>query len=364
MPEFKNSSSPTAVYVHLGSNLPKHLKLGLSRHQLLFPSQEIVLITSDDQQFDLPGSIKQFKVNTSVLEAELFKEMSQKLDFEFRKGFWKYTLQRFFAIGEFHKLNPKRVLTHIESDVVLMPNFPWHQFADLKKLAWLKVNSEVDVAAIVHFPTLHHTLGLLQEISRLAYLNTGTNDMLVLHDAVAHLRFSHEYLPSLTSNNAYSAEKIDPSDEQNLIYFGGIFDPLNLGLWYFGQDPKNSFGLRTRYVGDSSHDLNPVHTRLKFNDGVLSDQFGTSVYSLHVHSKYLPLFGANWESALKIGLEQALTEKRRRSFNLSALFQALKGRRMRQNLWILIAQFPGVKQLRKIRAFESLKNQAKKSFDI
>jgi len=364
MSELNRLSMPIAVYVHLGPNLPKHLKLSLSRHLQLFPSQDLVLITSHDQYFDLPAEVEQFKVDTDTLEAELFKAMSQELDFNFRKGFWKYTLQRFFAIGEFHKANPSRCVTHIESDVLLMPNFPWEKFAQYEKLAWLRVNSEIDVAAVVHFPTLDLTREFTKEIYRLARLKPWTNDMLVLHDAAKNLKSLHEYLPSLTSFNRHEGVSLSAINESHLRYFAGIFDPLNLGLWYFGQDPKNSFGLRKRYIGDESHDLNPVHTKLKYESGVLSDKNGTEIFSLHIHSKLLPLFGPNWESALELGLVEALLNKRRTSFNSRALILALRGRKTRQNIWILISLVPGLGRLRTIRAIESLKEHLKKLFNI
>jgi hypothetical protein len=281
--------------------------------------------------------------------------MSRKLDFKFREGFWKYTLQRFFAIGAFHKECPNRSVTHIESDVLLMPNFPWQKFADLKKLAWLKVNSAIDVAAIVHFPTLYKTQKLLEEISRLSRLNPGTNDMRVLHEAAITLEQFHEYLPSLTSSNYQKHENFSATQERSLNHFGGIFDPLNLGLWYFGQDPKNSFGMRKRYVGDLSHDVNPIDSGLSLKTGKLSDKNGTSIFSLHIHSKYLPLFGPNWERALELGLNQALTKKRRCSFNLIALLQALRGRKLRQNVWILILLFPALVDSEELEVLKHLK---------
>jgi hypothetical protein len=365
MAESIHPISPIATYVHLGPNLPRHLKLGLNRHQWLFPAQDIILITSHDQHFDLPVSIKQFKVNTTELAADLFLEMSQKLDFDFRSGFWKYTLQRFFAIQELHKEVPERALTHIESDVIIMPNFPWEEFGRLKKLAWLKVNSELDVAAIVHFPGLDQTTELLKEISLLMHLNPGTNDMLVLHDAAKNLKKGHIYLPSLTSYNSYEHANFSLSNQENLELFGGTFDPLNLGLWHFGQDPKNSFGLRKRYVGDSSHDLNASKAGLKFEDGILSDHLGTQVFSLHLHSKHLPLFESQgWETALKFGLLESQDKKSQYSFEFNALYLAIRGRSLRKTIWILISLIPGLKHLRGIRFLENLKDTLKKLIKI
>ena len=188
--------------------------------------------------------------------------------------------------------------------------------------------------------------------------------MLVLHDAAENLKSHHEYLPSLTHANTKQQVILGKTEDASLKNFGGIFDPLNLGLWYFGQDPKNSFGLRRRYVGDLSHDLNPVETELKFESGVLSDRSGTTIFSLHIHAKYLPLFGPNWERALQLGLEEARNKQKSVSFSLRALILALKGRKLRQNIWMLAALIPGLNRLRRIRAIESLKNRVKNLFKI
>ena len=357
-------SSPVAVYVHLGPNFPKHLTRSLIRHRTLFPKQEIALITSDDQTFSIPSGIEEFKVNTSELEAELFSEMSQNLNFEFRNGFWKYTLQRFFAINEFHKARPGKAITHIESDVLLMPNFPWGKFAVLKKMAWLKVNSEVDVAAIVHFPSAVLTEMFSKEIVTIVKATPGTNDMIVLHKLAKILESKHEYLPSLTPDNIQSHFVNKNLQGDAVRYFGGIFDPLALGLWYFGQDPKNSFGLRTRYIGDVSHDLNPVNTKLSIVNGVLRDQFGTEVFSLHIHSKLLSLFGEEWESSLSLELIEAGDQRKKYSFHLLAMLQAIRSRKARETTWILVALIPGLQYLRKLRAFEDLKNAIKRLLKI
>jgi hypothetical protein len=355
---------PVAVYVHLGSSIPQHLKLNLIRHKKLFPEQELVLITSHNQFFELPTYVEIFQVDSDNLEVKLFTAMSTKLDFSFRSGFWKYTLQRFFAINEFHKRFPNRSLTHIESDVLLLPNFPWSKMASLDKLAWIKVSSELDVAAIVHSPNSAHTALLADQISQLAYSNPGINDMVALHQSALSLRSNHYYLPSLTVENSSQHSSTGQSEEENLKFFEGVFDPLNYGLWYFGQDPKNSFGIRKRYVGDSSHDLNPNNSGLRIQNGILTDQFGTIIFSLHVHSKYLPLFGDNWESALKSGLDEAAYKQHRYSFSTTALRLALSGRKAREIIWELFAIVPGVKQLRRIPGLESLKSLIKKSLSI
>lgn len=346
-----SSSSPIACYVHLGADIPKHLVAGLTRHHSLFPNQEIILVKSKDQTFDLPSYVTVFSVNDSELESELFEKMSMNLDFHFRGGFWKYTLQRFFAVNELHKTIPNRPITHIESDVLVMPNFPWGAFYNLPKLAWLKVNSEIDVAAIVHFPSAELTEIFAREVAKLAEQNPIINDMQALHEIATTLTSLHTYLPSVPSS-------------EDINNFGGIFDPLNLGLWYFGQDPKNSFGLRTRYVGDDSHDLAAANMHLSYKDNHLITQDGVEVFSLHLHAKYLPLFRAKWEAELIKGLNEAKLKRKKYSFHVKPMLQALQSRKPHQTLWILIAMVPGLGKLRRIRAFESMKNYFKRLLRI
>jgi hypothetical protein len=364
MLDLPNSDMPVAAYVHLGPNLPKHLKLGLVRHRDLFPEQEIVLIISHDQDFKIPSRVMVHRVNSDELENELFSEMSQKLDFEFRRGFWKYTLQRFFALNDFHKTIPNQPLTHIESDVLVMPNFPWSKFAALERMAWLQVNSELDVAAIVHFPNASYTQILSTEVAKFARANPGTNDMLVLHELARILKPKQFYLPSLNTHVSNSNLERNSQIDENIQYFGGIFDPLILGLWYFGQDPKNSFGLLKRYVGDKSHDLNPERVKLSFTHGELRDQYGVQVFSLHIHSKMLSLFDTNWEKSLKSRLLQAETQKQKYAFSVLSMYASIRSRRARETIWILVAFTPGIQQLRRIRTFEVLKDLFKKLFKI
>lgn len=350
---------PIAVYVHLGSNIPKHLALNLARHKSLFPNQRVFLITDQFVEVGILDDIETYIVDSNKLEKELFENMSNHLDFKFRHGFWKYTLQRFFALSEFHKEVSDSKIVHIESDVVVMPNFPWDKFERLNKVAWLKVNKNVDVAAIVFLPDALSSKNLSNEISRLATINPQINDMQALHECAKMKSIQHEYLPSLTSETARSTELMNASDQELISYFGGVFDPLILGLWNFGQDPKNSFGFRRRFLDDPNHDLNPEKSMLSYSDGMLFDQNGTCVFALHVHSKDLALFGIGWENALKSGLKQSARKSKRITFHMRALVETFQDRRLRENIWIILGLIPGIKVFRRSEYIESIKDKLK-----
>lgn len=355
---------PVAAYVHLGSNLPRHLLLSLKRHRSIFPEQRIVLIVDQYVETSLLIEVEIFKIDSDNLNSELFDIMSQHLDFNFRNGFWKFTLQRLFALNEFHQTVPESHLVHIESDVLVMPEFPWNKFGSLKKIAWLRVNNNIDVAAIVFLPNSSSTLHFTTEIAKMIRKNPAINDMQALHEYANQNPNRQVYLPSLTPKTVRNIDLIKEADLEMLAHFGGIFDPLILGLWYFGQDPKNSFGIRRRYLDDPNHDLNPKSSLLSFSNGTLQDQNGTKIFSLHVHSKFLPLFMTEWESELSDGLQESANESKQISFHARALIAAFKGRKLRVNLWIMLGALPGVNNLRKIGFFEVGKNKIKRLLRI
>lgn len=355
---------PLAVYVHFGSNLPKHLELGLIRHKSLFPEQRVILIVDQLVKIsDLKG-IEIQRLNSLDLQKDLFDLLSKHLDFNFRDGFWKYTLQRFFALTEFHKSVPHSRIVHIESDVLVMPEFPWNKFSGLQTAAWLKVNDTIDVAAIIFLPNYKASSFLSREIVRFAQENPKINDMQALHEFASQNPAHHIYLPSLTPNTARSLDYVGAKETEFRNYFGGIFDPLILGLWNFGQDPKNSFGIRRRYVDDTNHNLNPQTAFLTYSNGILLDKNGTHVFSLHLHAKFLPLFGAEWEYALIKGLRQSAKKSNRISFHFNAFIAAIKSRKFRENFWILLALIPGIRLLRKNYYIETTKNRLKKLLRI
>jgi hypothetical protein len=355
-----NRNYPIATYVHLGPSLPKHLILGINRHRKIFPDQKITLIVDheiDETEF---SDIDIFKVNSEVLEQDLFLEMSKYLDYDFRQNFWKFTFQRFFAIHLYHSTLVNEPLLHIESDVLLLPNFPWKTFLDLGTLAWLQVNDSLDVAALVYFPNAQATQFLNSQLKEYALNEPSINDMLALRKFAIEFPEKHTYLPSRTNTTIRGNKKLSHAEKEALSRFGGIFDPLMLGLWYFGQDPKNSFGFCRRYIDDESHSLSPMKSELTFKEKSLRMKDSTSVFSLHIHSKKLGLFGSNWSQKLEIGLKQASMRSNQVSFEWTALLKSLEGRSKREKIWQLLGAVPLFQNLRKINALEKIKDKIKR----
>jgi hypothetical protein len=355
-----NKKYPIATYVHLGPSLPEHLILSIKRHRGLFPDQKITLIVDHDIDVEGFHLIDVFKVDSKALEQDLFFEMSQYLDFDFRQNFWKYTFQRFFAINLYHSTVEMNSLLHIESDVIVMPDFPWKAFLNLKNAAWLQVNDLLDVAALVYLPNFQTTQFFVTQLKEYASRDPKINDMVALRKFAKEFPDRHHYLPSRTNSSNRREAPLVASEERNVLHFGGIFDPLMLGLWYFGQDPKNSFGFCKRYVDDESHFLSPIKSRLLLSGNSLQMGDSTNVFSLHIHSKKLSLFGDHWNESLAEGLNEASMQSNQISFDWGALLKSFEGRKIREIIWQLLGAIPIFQELRKITAVEKAKNMIKR----
>jgi hypothetical protein len=290
--------------------------------------------------------------------------MQKYSDFNFRNGFWKYTLLRLFALGQFQEAKPSRGLLHIESDVILMPNFPWAKFRKLKAVSWMRVNHFNDVAALVYLPNLTETDFFINSIRGYAYEDPKTTDMFAMFKYSSENSSRHIYLPSITSDRVRSGVNFDLHQGEMIKLFGGYFDPLALGLWYFGQDPKNTFGITKRYIDQTHHDYFAPTANLAFENEKLFDVSGVEVFALHVHSKDLALFDSKWREALTKVLEDAKDSLNEKSFNFRKFVASMKDRTLRAHLWILLARLPGASMLRRFSGIEKIKNNLKKFFRI
>jgi len=349
-----------AVYIHLGGDLPKHLILNLKRHRELFPQQEIVLVSSENWKDEISTGIENLVLSLDELQPSIFKEMSNYHNFDFRNGFWKYTLQRLFAFEAIHRKYPDQQLLHIESDVLIMPNFPWDRFELIDKLAWLPVNSESDIATLLFLPNLKSTLFLMDYLYKHTTDKPETTDMFALKSFAMKNPTKHYYLPSYTRVTNKNLEVIS---ESNLIppgIFEGTFDPIAFGLWNFGVDPKNFFGIRRRYFIDPTHFVDPSKVRLFYTKSKLIDTSGNELYNLHIHSKNLSLFQKNWEINLIKGLKEVESRSKRLNFSPGVFLDLIKLNGSVRILWELVANIPGIRQLENYTFGKYLKNNVKK----
>lgn len=290
----------TIVFIHLGGTIPRYLSRNLKRTKDLFPENKIVLITNSKQKINY--DVTNFHYSEDADTELLFAEIERNVNMGFRNGYWKFTLQRLFALAAYHSCNQDEKVLHVESDVILMPNIPLDKLRDNSKLSWMRVSPDHDIAALIYSPNYLEIKWMVDCIGKEVLNDYTLSDMRVMS------RISHKHptrvllLPTLTRKSLRSIFPVDNyvlENEESLYQFGGYFDALGIGVWNFGLDPRHNYGF-TKYFQDfSDYFLDPSKVLLTYsNENYLVDQQFNSIFSIHVHSKNLKLFGKKWETEL------------------------------------------------------------------
>ncbi len=219
----------------------------------------------------------------------------------FRKGFWIFSLERFFALNSWHLENPSATFLHIESDILIMKNFPWNSFNGIDKLTWCRFNQHEDVASFVYSPNVQATVLLVEKLKEQISVNNKSTDMSALGaisnqndvNILPRLGFDEERVGTLNLANSNHTHQ-----------FHGVFDEATIGMWLIGQDPRNNFGISKKFRVLTHADVDPSKYIFRYSSkNVLTASRNgkeVSVYNLHVHSKKLLLFSKYGDLALKV----------------------------------------------------------------
>ena len=350
----------TLLFIHLGVMPPKYLLGNISRTRDVFPNIKIVLLT-DSHHLDAWGSEKNIEIAHYSTD-QLFQQKFTfgEFDKNFRKGYWRHTIERLFAINSYHQLNPTLKVLHIESDVMLMPNFPFDAMAKLDKVAWLQYGPNADIAALVYSPSPSATQGFYFDL--LKRLEThGGSDMQVLLGI--REKFSENYLalpiirPEIESIlNPKIAELSLNSFKFNDTITEGIFDAFGIGVWLFGFDPRNRYGITTVHTreviesGDLYIDASKAGYSLTESGNLYISSPGNKlipIYSLHVHSKNLRLLSPNWLPEMTKFLEFQNTDLKVIGFQPRVLIQLILDSVRGKNFLNFLLQSPPGRRVRR-----------------
>ena len=222
-------------------------------------------------------------------------------------------------ILDFHSKSSYKSLLHIESDVICFPNFPWDSFRNLNSLAWPRVDDNQDIASLIFLPDKKQSKWLENELLNLLKTDINFTDMRILNeisksypDKIILLPISNLKMPfTIDSNNADFSSFYEIAKHSD--FFNGIFDGLHTGVWLTGTDPRNRYGLTifhdSKLISDSNSLIKPGKFTYEMDSNgcvyLTSNNYTTSLFSLHVHSKNLKLFGPNWINELKIFIENS-----------------------------------------------------------
>lgn len=283
------------VFVYIGERIPAYVIKNVNRTANLFDF-ETHLFVSEGVNYEISRQISKKVKISHLVNADTLSKFNLAHDFDFRNGFWFYTLERLVALKQAHEsIGSSKAILHIEADMLMMPSFPFENYLGAK-LKWFKHDKDNDVASLVYSPTLEQTIWLHDELLNLAKSDPYLTDMSALFKIRRKYPSEVETFPDLFD---FSINKSEAE----------IFDGAALGQWLIGLDPRNTYGFtflheNNDFVSSQGIKLGEALESIKFKlltqeNLILEDKGQVAhIHCLHVHSKELCLFDINNSSSI------------------------------------------------------------------
>jgi hypothetical protein len=231
-------------------------------------------------------------------DAEQVALRNQEIEFRFRSGYWRFTLERLLSIQQFHSENRDLAILHIESDVLLLPSFPLNKLLDINSLMWCPCDHERDVASLLYAPDYSESVWLAEKVLSQLKSRKFITDMQILHNISQAFPARVKYFPSpIDSVSPDTSKEFDSHD---------LFDGALVGQWLTGLDPRNNWGITdiraTNKLKTDENHLLPWHGHFSYSRDFglkyLNNGQSFSIHNLHIHSKNPKLLGESWEKEL------------------------------------------------------------------
>lgn len=334
------------VFAHFNSPLPKHLTLNLKRTIQLFPQHEIHLVTNWNPASIQINKLKVFSYKPSTRWLELEGTLSH--DREFRNNFWFTSVARFLALAEFSQTHNREML-HIESDVIISHDFPFSDFSKISALfSFPVVNNFMGIASCLFIKNSEAADYLSKLTISMAKKDSHVTDMHVLGEITKKDSYYFQLLPTSPplkkALSSASKSHLDRVYKSSLL-FKGFFDGRDLGMYLFGDDPRNKRGFSfvrkfdTRFYLDASELSFILNNDRDFP--YMFDPFKNTyipIFTLHIHSKNLKLF--NLASSQKV-IRKAIRDSKKgpeTKFYPTILFRNLTHSVRRRLIWLFRAK--------------------------
>jgi len=290
------------VFVHFGKQTPKHLNLNIERCINLFPDISIVLVTN--RECAVP-TIKGLGITFYDFGSE-WQSLEQNLSHpkDFRENFWLVSVARFLAL-ENYLANCSGEIIHVESDVILAPDFPFAKFSALDKTIAFPVVSQSQGIASTLYIRNHETAKLLSSFTlEMSCKDSKTTDMFILRKFYESHSNITQVIPTAPAGRThyrdFTDEKLLSEMDAAVALLGGCFDGADIGYFLFGVDPRNDKGrkyirrsLPKNYLVVPKVDIAFSKERNFLNIGAEEFMQHVPLYSLHIHSKNPALFHAS-----------------------------------------------------------------------
>lgn len=301
------SADYAIVFVHIGDTLPPYLQTAVTQARAFNKECPIFLIANEKALQTPINEASCISCESLIKTTDHLRFIQKtKLNKEWKKGFWRYTSERFLYLNDFMLQHGVCNVFHIENDVML--------YVDLEELLPVFLNNYTGIAAtfdndkrcipgFVFFKDDQASSSLTQCFADHAKER--------LTDTEIFVRFREEYpdlidtLPIVseeyvTEHPMISFRKYFPKDKykfcQNIHLFQSFFDAAAIGQYLGGKDPANGFSSKG-FINESCV-FNPSHLTYEW---IFDEQYRRVPYAiyagkkfrinnLHIHSKQLELF--------------------------------------------------------------------------
>lgn len=275
------------VFFYSGPELPDYCFNAL-RHALAVWGQKVVLLCDVDAPKVPPGVlVVNFKhwFKPQALEETIARN---KIDPNFRSGFWLATLKRFFVLNQYLEMTKSDTAVHVELDSIIfvsseelfcreLPNpgllVPWNP-PQLAVGSFVIVNGRSSLERFVRFAATGR--GFSNEMELLTSFLLETTEPGYGLPTIDELM----YPPLITSSakNLLSEKQV-----------GMRFDAARFGQWVFGIDPRNTRGAfsTNHFVEPGLKQVKAHHDRRSGFPVIRSINRATPsrLANIHVHSK-------------------------------------------------------------------------------
>ena len=319
------------VFIHLGNKPPAYLWVNLKRCRDLFDDVQVVLISDSLKALKKASAMNvstwRYKGNEGL--EQIFDSMSS--DKGFRKGFWRFSLERLFALTAFHSEHQGTSVIHVESDILLFDDFPWDKFEDLHNLMWMPFNLERDVASIIYSPSVEQSVWLERQMINFLKEDPKLTDMTLLRK-IGELNREHvEYFPMAESEDSpllriWTDLEYRKRVTSTYLLFNGVMDGATIGMWLTGQDPRNNKGNTFRYKDVPESALNTEFLKgqvVSAETGVFIGEI--RVLNLHIHSKNRKLLNKQHLTELRNCVSKSQSGKTLEYFSYWGFIELAKG---------------------------------------
>ena len=330
------------VFIQIGNPIPGYALENIKRTTRLF-SQEHFFLVVDEKVFQTVPEELNNLINLTIFVSDLGKNAigSTVSPKDFRQGFWQYTKLRLCTLRELHLEYPQFSLLHVENDVLLLPDLLTFSFESIELTSWLSHTEQDDSGAILFTPSSASTENFVEKFM-VEIENEGTNsDMRILNRMRKRFPSDFGLLPTL--NTSVLGSNVVLSSEHSIDEVSG-FDPAFLGIWMFGDDARNRFGLSKRFtilgrgkaIVPELLDFDPQEKRLFFS----KSERKTKVLSVHVHSKKTEVFSDLWAAEIEKAIFISRSGRPVWDFSFKIFIEVLTDYKRRGKLHTLVIALP------------------------